>query len=74
MIIGTGLTYFFDTKVEIDFNKYENKLLESESEDKTYIDSHINLLFEKRSEPDIHPTKEVVKTQGLRVRVSSAFF
>ena len=64
LIIGTGLAYFFDKKAEIDFNKYENRLLKRESDDKVDIDSHINLLFEKRSEPHIHPTKEVVKTQG----------
>ena len=61
---GARLFFLFYKKAEIDFNEYENRLLKRESDDKVDIDFHINLLFEKRSKPHIHPTKEVVKTQG----------
>ncbi|XP_027164132.1 grpE protein homolog 2, mitochondrial-like [Coffea eugenioides] len=62
LICSTGLASFLCKKADIDFEQYENR----QTEDKADIDSHINLLFEKRFEPRIHPTEEVVKTQGLR--------
>ena len=58
--------FFFDKKAGIDFNEYENRLLEREFEDRTDLNARINLLFEKRSEPHTHPMKEVVKTERLR--------
>ncbi|XP_071939305.1 uncharacterized protein [Coffea arabica] len=63
LICSTGLASFLCKKADIDFEQYENR----QTKDKADIDSHINMLFEKRFEPRIHPTEEeVVKTQGLR--------
>ncbi|XP_027166883.1 uncharacterized protein LOC113766924 [Coffea eugenioides] len=66
VIFSSGLASFFCKQADIDFEQYENRLLERETEDKADIDSHFNLLLEKRFQPRIHPTEEGVKTPCLR--------